>query len=872
MKKLPVDCFVLLCFLSLPAATPAVGQSPDTLQRRTTTEATDSLRPPARDSLPPPVELTAEEDHRRMMELLGIEALRPGPSGDPSAPNAANTDEAKATPYTSLPDPLRLESGERVTTPEQWWDERRPEIVELFDREIYGRVPEVVPHVTWHVLSTKHEIRHGVPVVVKELVGRADNSVYPPIEVAIDLTVVTPAEADAPVPAMIHYGFRWPPGFEPPAPDGPTWQEQLLEKGWGYAVLIPTSIQADDGAGLTRGIIGLANRGRPRDRDDWGALRAWAWGASRALDYLETDPDVEAAKVGIEGLSRYGKAAIVAMAYEPRLAIGFIGSSGAGGAKILRRIYGEQVENLASSAEYHWFAGNFIKYAGPLAAHDLPVDAHQLIALAAPRPVFISTGSPEVEGHWVDARGMYLAAVHAGPVYDLLGKKGLSGGWMESAETVAAAGITAPTDTMPPAETGLLDGEVAFRMHAGGHTTGPNWPYFLDFASRILQPDTLAGEWVGTWATSVQLTEPRNLPPEPGLAGNTLRQIVRASIGGDTLRVRFSNAFGTSPLDIQAAHIALSRVGDAIDPLSDRALSFGGAPGITIPPGGEVLSDPLPFALAQRSDLAITTHFGDLDPEVITGHPGSRTTSYIVEGDAVSASTMPNAERAERWYVVAGVDVAADENAAALVALGNSITDGRGSGTNEQNRWPDELARRLQANARTQEVAVREVAVLNAGIGGNCVLRACLGPSALDRFDRDVLLQKGVKWLIILEGINDLGTADPDSAAAVADRLISAYQTMIERAHERGISVYGGTLLPFGGSFYDAPEREAARQRVNAWIRTSGAFDAVIDFDAALRDPENPTRLRREADTGDHLHPNERGYEMMAETVDLGLF
>jgi hypothetical protein len=243
----------------------------------------------------------------------------------------------------------------------------------------------------------------------------------------------------------------------------------VLQKGWGYAVLIPTSFQADNGAGLRQGIIGLVNKGGPRKPDDWGTLRAWAWGVSRAMDYLETDKAVDAKRVGVEGLSRYGKAALVAMAYEPRLAIGFIGSSGAGGAKILRRVYGEQVENLASSGEYHWFAPAFIKYAGPLVPTDLPVDAHQLIALCAPRPLFISSGSPTVEGRWIDAKGMFLGAMHAGPVYRLLGKKDLG------------------TTEMPPQETGLLTGDIAWRQHSGGHTTGPNWPYFLQFAERYFK-------------------------------------------------------------------------------------------------------------------------------------------------------------------------------------------------------------------------------------------------------------------------------------------------------------------------------------------------------------------------------------------------
>jgi hypothetical protein len=246
----------------------------------------------------------------------------------------------------------------------------------------------------------------------------------------------------------------------------PTWQQQLLAKGWGYAILYPTSYQADNGAGLTKGIIGLVNKGQPRKPDDWGALRAWAWGASRAVDYFETDKAVNAKKVGIEGLSRYGKATIVTMAYEPRFAIAFVGSSGEGGVKIHRRKFGEQVENVASSAEYHWMAGNFIKYAGPLTPNDLPVDAHELVALCAPRPVFISSGSPAVEGNWVDAKGMFLGGAYAGPVYKLLGKKDMG------------------TMAFPPIETALVDGDIAFRQHSGGHTTGPNWPTFLRYADR----------------------------------------------------------------------------------------------------------------------------------------------------------------------------------------------------------------------------------------------------------------------------------------------------------------------------------------------------------------------------------------------------
>jgi len=427
----------------------------------------------------PPVQLTAEQDHQRLMDLLHIKELRKGPDGDPKSPNAANVDESKVPPYL-LPDPLRFENGRAVTTPQEWWSKRRPEIVEMFDREIYGRVPAKTPAVKWEVTKTETENVEGIAGKSKTLVGHVDNSAYPQIVANIQLSVTTPADAKGPVPMVMEFGIspetlaaikqrftaeQWA-NF---VGKGPSWKQQLLAKGWGYAVLIPTSVQADNGAGLTQGIVGLVNKGQPRKVDDWGALRAWAWGASRALDYLETDKDVDAKQVGIEGLSRYGKAALVAMAYDSRFAIGFIGSSGEGGAKILRRKFGEQVENVASISEYHWMAGNFLKYAGPLTPNDLPVDAHELIALCAPRPVFISSGSQQVEGGWVDPKGMFLGALGAGSVYRLLRQKDLG------------------TTEFPPEETSLIDGAIAFRQHSGGHTTGPNWPTFLGFASRYLK-------------------------------------------------------------------------------------------------------------------------------------------------------------------------------------------------------------------------------------------------------------------------------------------------------------------------------------------------------------------------------------------------
>jgi hypothetical protein len=413
-------------------------------------------------------------DYESMLHQLHIDSTRPGPSGNPQAPNAANSDESKATQYNSLPDPLILNNGQPVTSAKMWWDQRRPQIVEEFNREVYGRMPANLPKVRWEVVSTVYDTSHHVPAITKKLIGHVDNSSYPAISVNIELTLSTPANIKTPVPVIMEFGFVFPPGFKFPEPPPGTpvtasWQQQLLEKGWGYAIIIPASYQADNGAGLTQGIIGLVNKGQPRKPDDWGALRAWAWGASRAVDYFETDKSVDAKKLGIEGLSRYGKATIVTMAYEPRFAIAFVGSSGAGGTKILRRIFGEQVENLASSGEYHWFAGNFIKYAGPLTVNDLPVDAHELVALCAPRPVFISSGSPKNEGQWVDAKGMFLGGVYAGPVYRLLDKKDLG------------------RTEFPPMEMSLVDGEIAFRQHSGGHTTGPNWPTFIAWAGRYFQ-------------------------------------------------------------------------------------------------------------------------------------------------------------------------------------------------------------------------------------------------------------------------------------------------------------------------------------------------------------------------------------------------
>ncbi|GAT63598.1 alpha/beta hydrolase family protein [Paludibacter jiangxiensis] len=479
---------------------------------------------------PAPVTFTAEQDHANMMKQLGIKSLRPGPSGDEKAPNHANYDESKANPCPQLPDVLTLKNGKKVTSPDMWWKLRRPEIVEDFEREVYGRLPKNIPSVKWEVKITDREFVGRIPVIAKQLIGHVDNSQCPSINVDINMMLVVPANVKGPVPVLMMFGrpsfpspaqpsnedldkintafkemmiksnsemkaiFDKYPAYQPitklaganffaPAPDGksaPT--EQLLAAGWGYVTIDPASIQADNGAGLTRGIIGLVNKGQSRSPEDWGALRAWSWGAARGLDYLETDPLVDAKKVGIEGVSRYGKAALVTLAFEPRFAVGLIGSSGKGGAALHRRIFGEAVESLGNSGEYHWMAGNYIKYSASEASFgsktgcDLPVDSHELIALCAPRLTFISYGIPEQgDARWLDQQGSYMSTIAAGTVFKLLGARdlGVSNDYMK--------------EQMPLVLHGLMDGELAWRQHDGGHTDAPNFQAFIPWASKMLK-------------------------------------------------------------------------------------------------------------------------------------------------------------------------------------------------------------------------------------------------------------------------------------------------------------------------------------------------------------------------------------------------
>jgi lysophospholipase L1-like esterase len=394
----------------------------------------------------------------------------------------------------------------------------------------------------------------------------------------------------------------------------------------------------------------------------------------------------------------------------------------------------------------------------------------------------------------------------------------------------------------------------------------PLCAWWLGAAVAIAAPSQPDGSWVGTWGAAPQLTEPKNLPPAPGLSDSTLRQIVHVSIGGSRLRVRFSNAFGSGPVEIAAAAVAMAGDRGAIQPDSSRSLSFEGRPAVTIAPGAMAVSDPVDYELAPLSDLAVTMHFGQVSRDV-TGHPGARCTSYLQKGDFVSTATLPTPVTIEHWYILSGVEVWAEQPQGVLAILGDSITDGRGSTTDRNRRWPDDLARRLQADPRTARIGV-----LNQGIGGNRLLHDGLGPSALARLDRDVLEQNGVRWLIVFEGVNDIGTAPGDDQGTAARKVIGAYEEIIRRAHARNIRVYGATITPFGGSFYASPAREANWQAVNTWIRTSGRFDGVIDLAAAVCDPTDPTRLAPAVDCGDHLHLSDQGYVVVAGAIDLDWF
>jgi lysophospholipase L1-like esterase len=376
--------------------------------------------------------------------------------------------------------------------------------------------------------------------------------------------------------------------------------------------------------------------------------------------------------------------------------------------------------------------------------------------------------------------------------------------------------------------------------------------------------------WVTTWGCGPQLTEPNNLPPAP-LANSTLRQFVHVTLGGKHLRVRFSNTYGTYSVSINSAHIALSAGAGSggtgeINPATDKELTFSGVSSVNIPRGETILSDPCEFDLPALTNLAVSIYFGNMSATTINGHPGSRMTSFILPTNAVTAADMAGAAKTAHWYIITGVDVLADASSKGIVTLGDSITDGRGSTTDGNNRWPDNLARRLATNAPTAGVGV-----VNMGIGGNAIFGG-LGPAAVARFDRDVLNQSGVRWLIVFEGVNDIGGASTGRSPTLATNLINAYTQFANKAHARNMRAYGATITPFGGHSYYTTAHEAVRQSVNTWFRTNTIFDALIDFDAVVRDPVTRTNLLRAYDTGDHLHLNPVGYQAMANAIDLNLF
>ena len=373
--------------------------------------------------------------------------------------------------------------------------------------------------------------------------------------------------------------------------------------------------------------------------------------------------------------------------------------------------------------------------------------------------------------------------------------------------------------------------------------------------------------WVTTWATALQIAEPHNRPPEPGLAGNSFRQIVQVSIGGKAIRLHLSNLFNADPTDILGVEVAVAKTMGASPEIEEGTtvkLTFNGSPSVTMDPGESVVSDPVRFPLKDRMNLAITIHYGRISSTLLTSHPGSRTTSYIADGYTTDFSA-PIA-KTDHWYTISSIDVKPRRRSAAIAVLGDSITDGRGTTTNGQDRWTDQLSRSFLTDPAT-----RNLSVLNFGLGGNCILRGGLGPTGQSRYVRDLFGHPGVKYVILFEGTNDLGSSR--NGMATADGIKAVWTQIVQEAHALGIKVFGATVTPVKGNGYYSPDHEAGRVALNDWIRTSGIFDGVIDFDRMVADPAQPDRLDPAfLYQNDWLHLNAAGYEKMGWGIDRGLF
>ena len=534
---------------------------------------------------------------------------------------------------------------------------------------------------------------------------------------------------------------------------------------------------------------------------------------------------------------------------------------------LLAACSGEGVEARSESASESLAAGSVVTYEAEGLARTASATGSQVTSEAgASGGQYVQLSGTPASGAWLE---FTLANVAAGS-YDvkLLFKSNFNRGIVQA--QIDGLNQGSPCDQYASAAAQQAACSLGSKtLTAGNHSirfavTGKNassagFMVVIDQLSLTVTGGSSSGSWVGTWSGAPQLTESANLPPA-SLSNSALRQVVHVSRGGSQVRVRLSNEFGNGPVTLKSAHVAVCNaapVNSSIDTASDRALAFSGNAGVTIAQGQAVWSDSLDFTLAALSNLAVTVAFG-ATPSNVTGHPGSRTTSYLQSASSnVSAASMSSALTTEHWYILSGVDVLTD--ARAVVALGDSITDGRGSTTNGNDRWPDALARRLQSSGNTK------VAILNQGIGGNTVTSGGLGPTASSRFSRDVLGQTGVRWVIVFEGVNDIGSGV--SAASIT----SAYDSMIAQARAKGLRIYGGTITPFGANAYYTAAHENVRQSVNTYIR-SGKFDGFIDFDAAVRDSSNPPKLQAAYNSGDGLHLNPAGYQKLADTVNLALF